>query len=317
MMLIRGIKLSIGAMLGIWIAYFLRLSHPLTAGVIVLLSLGPTKRSSIEIALVRVKALTLALVLASGTFWLLGFTVYAFGWFLFVYIPFVLTFKLEDGLVIGSVLSSHLILAAASDFDILLNTLMLFVIGVVVALVFNLYMPNMSQKIVKDQCEIEDKFREILLIMATMLRGDRNFDETPLLAAEELINNALLRAQANEENDLRTDASYDVSYTRMRKMQLDCLSRMFELGCKIDMDLIQAGLVADLLAEFSRLLSEFNSGERLLQRWMSVLAACQAGLLPKSRREFENRAILFQYLSELRYMVELKLAFSREYGEKK
>ena len=315
-MLIRDIKLSLGAMAGILIAHFFGLSNPLTAGIIVLLSLGKTKRSSVDIAVVRVKSVALALVLASGVFLLFGFTVYAFSGFLFLFIPLILKLKLENGLIIGSVLSTHLISASAIDFGILFNTIALFVIGVSVAILFNLYMPDMSEKVVENQRYIEDRFREILLIIATVIRGDHNFDQSIFTEVKQFIDDALMRAKTNDDNHLFADVSYYAKYIGMRKMQFDILNRMFELVCKIDMDLVQADLMAELTEDFAHSLSESGTGEEMLKRLEVISAECKDGPLPKSRREFENRAILFQYLSELRHMVELKREFRSEYGKK-
>jgi uncharacterized membrane protein YgaE (UPF0421/DUF939 family) len=309
-------KLSLGAMVGIIVAYYLGLTNSLTAGIIVLLSFGRTKRSSVDIAFVRIKSVSLALVLASVTFLITGFTVYSFGLFLFIYIPLVLKFKLEDGLIIGSVLSTHLIAASTVDFDILSNIIMLFVIGVSVTMIFNLYMPDISKDIIENQRYIENRFREILLIIVTIIRGDKNFNDDILVEVENFINQAMIRAQSNEENHLIVDASYYVHYIRMRKMQFDILSRMFDLVCKVDMNLEQAEWIADLTEEFAYSLSESNSGEGLLENLKTVLDFARKGELPKSRREFENRAILFQYLSEFRHMVELKREFNDEYGAK-
>ena len=314
-MLIRAVKLSFGALVGILGAYFLGLTSPLTAGIIVLLSLGKTKRSSVDIALVRIKSVLFALLLASMLFLILGFTVYSYGLFLLLYIPFVLKFKLEDGLIIGSVLSTHLITAATVDAHTLFNTMMLFVIGVSVALILNLYMPDMSKEIAKDQQYIEDKFRELLFIIATIIRGDKNFDRKMLIEVEHFIGHALVRARANEDNYLITDVSYHTSYIKMRRLQFDVLVRMFELGVKVNMNLIQADLIADLTEELARVLSETNSGQDLLNKIEEISVMFQKGELPQSRSEFENRAVLFQYLSEFRHMVELKREFSNEYGE--
>jgi len=315
-MLIHGVKLSLGAMAGILIAYFFGLNSPLTAGVIVLLSLGKTKRSSVDIAVVRIKSVSLALVLASGIFLLFGFTVYAFGIFLTIYIPLILKFKLENGLIIGSVLSTHLINAAIIDLGILFNTTALFVIGVAVAILVNLYMPNMSKKIAENQRYIENRFREILLIIATTIRGDHNTDKSIFKDVEQFIDDALVRAKLNDDNYLFSDMSYNAKYINMRKLQFYILNRMHELACKIDMNLVQADLIADLTEEVVHYLSEFGTGDELLKKMESVSTECKGGLLPKSRREFENRAILFQYLSELRHMVELKQEFSSEYSKK-
>ncbi|MCL2559829.1 MAG: aromatic acid exporter family protein [Turicibacter sp.] len=312
-MIIRMTKLTVGAFVGILIAYFLGLSNPLTAGIIVLLSLGRTKRSSVEVAFVRVKSVFLALLLASTIFLLVGFTVYSFGLFLFVYVPLVLLFKLEDGLIIGSVLSTHLITAATIDVSILFNTVMLFIIGVLVALLFNLYVPSVSKDIKQDERLIEQAFRELLLVMATMMRGDKKFDFERLNEVERLIEQALARSRMNEDNYLFIDVSYHTQYIQMRKVQFGSLRRMFDCVSKVDMTLAQAEMIANVTENFARTLSETNSGEALLVEISQMMAIFQKSELPKSRVEFENRAILFQYLSEFRHVVALKREFTKEY----
>ena len=312
-MLIHDIKLSLGATVGILVAHFLGFDNPLTAGTVVLLSLGKTKRSSVDIAFVRIKAVALALAIASGVFLTFGFSVYSYCVFLFIFVPLVLKFKLEPGLIIGSVLSTHFIRASIIDIGILFNTTALFIIGVSVAILFNLYMPDISGKIVENQRYIEERFREILAIITTTIRGDHNFDQSIFTEVEQFIDHALERAETNDENHLFSDMSYDAKYIKMRKLQFYILNRMFELVHKLDMNLFQADLIADLTEDFSHKLSEFGTGEEMLEKLESVSAQCKDGPLPKSRQEFENRAILFQYLSELRHMVELKREFSSEY----
>lgn len=314
-MLIRAIKLSFGSVVGMLVAYYIGLSNPLTAGIIVLLSLGQTKRSSVNIALVRIKSIALALLIACPIFLITGFTVYSFGLFLFLYIPFVLKFKLEDGLIIGSVLSTHFILASTVDVNILFNTIMLFIIGVSVALVLNMYMPDMSYEIAKDEQYIEDKFRELLFIIATIIRGDKNFDQVLFLEVESFINQALTRATSNEDNYLMTDVSFHTRYIKMRKLQFDVLLRMYDLVIKIDMHLVQVDMIADLTQDLAYSLSKTNSGKDLLIKIDDILAEFKKAELPKSRKEFENRAILFHYLSEFRHLVALKREFTHEYSE--
>jgi len=173
-------------------------------------------------------------------------------------------------------------------------------------------MPDMSGKIVENQRYIEKRFREILTIIATTIRGDHNTDKSIFDEVEHFIDDALERAEINDENHLFADVSYYAKYIKMRKLQFFILNRMFELVCKLDMSLIQADLIAELTEDFAHELSEFGTGEAMLQRLESVSAECKDGPLPKSRQEFENRAILFQYLSELRHVVELKREFSSE-----
>jgi len=315
-MWIRGIKLSIGAIVAILVAYFLGLNNPLTAGTIVLLSLGKTRRSSLQSAFIRIKSVILALALASGTFLLFDFTIYAFAIFLCLYVFSILVFKLDEGLIIGAVLSGQIWAKGIIDYAVLSNAGLLFVIGVCIAFLFNLYMPDMSQDITHDQRYIENSFRDILHMIVTILRGDCNFDDAIFTEIETFINQALVRAQTNEDNYLLADLSYYGSYIRMRKRQLYILKQMFELACRIDMELEQGEKIANLTEKLAYTLSERGTGEEMLQEIAAISAVFQSGSLPKSRAEFENRAILFQYLSEMRYLTELKREFTDECGDK-
>ena len=313
---VRGIKLMIGAVVGILMAQFLGLMNPVTAGTIVLLSVGKTRKSSLQSAFIRVKALAIALVLASGIFLLFGFTVYAFAIFLCLYIPCILKFKLDEGLIIGTVSSGQILARGMVNAPVLFNAVSLFIIGVAIAFLLNLYMPDMSKDIEHDQRYIENSFRDILLMMATILRGDKNFNGTIFAEIEAFINQALIRTQTNEENYLRADLSYYGRYIRMRKRQFYVLKQMFELACRFDMELEQGEMIASLTEKLAHTLSEFGTGEETLNELAAFSAACQSGSLPRSRAEFENRAILFQYISEMRHLTALKREFTDEYGEK-
>lgn len=316
MMWIRGIKLSIGGTVGILIAYFLGLTNPLTAGTIVLLSLGKTRRSSLASALIRVKSVIVALMLASGAFLLLGFTIYSFALFLCLYVFAILIFKLDEGLIIGAVLSGQIWGRGVINGTILLNAIFLFIIGVCIAFLFNLYMPDMSKQILKDQRHIENSFRNILAQTADLMRGVKLSEASLLIEIETFIEEALSRAKLNDDNYLRLDKSYYAHYIQMRKLQLRILKRMYGLASKVDMMLIQVDIIADLTDEVAKMLSESGNGEEILEKSEMIATTFKNEPLPGSRQEFENRAILFQYLSELRHMVELKREFNHEYGDK-
>jgi len=313
----RILKLTIGAAVAIIIAYFLGLTNPLTAGTIVLLSLGKTRRSSLQTAFVRVKALGLTLVFASIVFFTTGFNIISFVLFLCLYIPLILILKLDEGLIIGAVTAGQILAQQLITIPILINSISLFAIGVMIAFLLNLYMPNLSKHILNDQRYIESTFRDILLTISTILKGDDNFNTTIFDNTEVFINKAIKQAKVNEENFIFVDVTYYGKYIRMRKRQFYILKHMFELALRVDMNLDIATEVAKIVESLAYSLSEFGDGEQTLKILSNFSELCQKGELPKSRAEFENRAVLFQILSEMRHFIELKRDFSNEYGRQK
>ena len=56
-------------------------------------------------------------------------------------------------------------------------------------------------------------------------------------------------------------------------------------------------------------LHEFNTADELMDKTQQVLEICRNQALPQTREEFENRAMLFQYLNDVMYLLEIKRQF--------
>jgi len=314
-MYLRAMKMVAGALLATLLADFIGLTSTTTAGVIVLLSLGKTKRTSLENAWIRVKAVILALALGSAVFSLIGFGTFSLGVFLVAFVPTILKLKLEGGLIIGTVLVTHLKNAGVIDGTILYNTVLLFLLGVTVALMLNLYVPSMKRYMTEDQRFIEEKFRVILLGFSSKLTlGEKKHDafcQQLLTETSQRIAVAIKRAKMAQENNWSDEPLYELKYLLMRRTQFGVLERMFKLMDRLSMtDLLAATLISELMEKAALVLEEFNTGDALLLELEEISAVCRSGTLPKNREEFENRAVLFQYLSEFRYFLELKKQFS-------
>jgi len=308
--------MAIGAMLAVMIAEFLGLQYPLTAGIVVLLSVGPTKRSSFSVGSIRLKAAILALLIGSASFVIVGFNILAFGMFLVIFLPVAFKFQLDDGIIPASVLVTHVLLEEVLTPRIIYNSTMLFIIGLFIALVLNLYMPSMTKEIRMQQQWIEEKFRVILLLMVKKINQNESnyveferslFDET-----HQLIQKATQKAQANKENHLLAEMSYYTKYMTMRNMQFDILRRLSKLLDDISNQPLATELLANLVETCALELEEQNTGEALIAKLDDVLDQYRKESLPKTRVEFEDRAILFQYLSEFRHFIELKRQFVNE-----
>ena len=313
----RTIKTAVGATIAIILANFFGLKYALSAGVITILSVQNTKRKSVEIAWSRFNSTCLALMISGILFSLIGFNAFAFGLYLLIFIPLAVSYKLSDGIVMSSVLVTHLLGEGYISLSLIANEFFLVIIGAGIAILFNLYMPKMQPRIKEDQAKIEEQFRIVLLCLAgTTSSQSVAIDEEFLFQTlEEMLLKARDRAMLHKENYLLDEMTYYVQYMDMRFMQYQVLLSMRQTLGKVVMTVEQSSLIADLTEHIAFNLHEYNPAEVLIQMTQDVLTQCRNQELPKTREEFENRALLFQYLNDLQYLLEIKCHFVRNLTE--
>ena len=83
----RTIKMVHATCLAILLAEFLGLSYATSAGIIAILSISDTRRSTAKLAYNRFMSMLLALLLGSLAFQILGFNLWALGFYLVTYVP--------------------------------------------------------------------------------------------------------------------------------------------------------------------------------------------------------------------------------------
>ncbi|MTP85204.1 aromatic acid exporter family protein, partial [Turicibacter sanguinis] len=276
-----------------------------------------TKRKSVEIAWSRFNSTCLALMISGILFSLIGFNAFAFGLYLLIFIPLAVSYKLSDGIVMSSVLVTHLLGEGYISLSLIANEFFLVIIGAGIAILFNLYMPKMQPRIKEDQAKIEEQFRIVLLCLAgTTSSQSVAIDEEFLFQTlEEMLLKARDRAMLHKENYLLDEMTYYVQYMDMRFMQYQVLLSMRQTLGKVVMTVEQSSLIADLTEHIAFNLHEYNPAEDLIQMTQDVLTQCRNQELPKTREEFENRALLFQYLNDLQYLLEIKCHFVRNLTE--
>lgn len=314
----RTIKTGLGVTAAIMLASWLGLKYAVAAGIIAMLSIQSTKRESIRIALQRMAASLMAIALAAIFFNILGFLPAVFGAFLLAFIPLAVKLNLEQGIVVSSVLVTHLLVEKNTSFPLILNELGLMAIGVSLALLLNLYMPSIENRIKEDQKLIEDSMKNILLRMAAALRSnDSSFSEDQLFGElEDRLRTTKTNAYRNLNNYLISDMSYYVEYTEMRRQQFKTLKRMKESFRRFFLAYEQTLMVADFTEKVSGDFYEQNTCENLLRELGALRDEFRKMELPATREEFENRAMLFQFLNDLEQFLMIKYEFMKNIAGK-
>lgn len=309
----RTLKTGVGASIAIIIAKQLGLEYPISAGIITILSVQNTKKQSVKIAFHRVGACILALFISSVIFEIFGYNEVIFGVFLLIFIPVAVKFNVEEGIVVSSVLVTHLLIEKSVEIFWLRNELALMLIGVGIALLLNLYMPSIEGQIKQDQIYIEEKIREILLHMAMALKEHKiSLKEDELFNSLEIkLHEAQSRAYTNFNNYFLLDVSYYVQYMEMRMQQYETMKRMKEHFQRFFMTYDQTIMMAEFTEKVAYSLHEENTAEQLLNDLRLLRKDFRRMPLPSTRGEFENRAMLFQFLNDMEQFLKVKNEFKQ------
>lgn len=307
---LRTIKTVIASVLAILIATQLHLLYATAAGIIAILSVGNTKKTSLKSGLGRVLSLGLAIILSFICFTTLGFHTWAFGVFLLVFIPLSVRFNLADAIVVNSVLITHFLVEKSFSWQMILNETLLMTIGVGLALLLNLYMPDNEKQLKEDIKEIEEDFRTIIFAMAAHLNLEKIAPlDDACLDLRSKLRAALNQAHIHQKNQWISEEDYYSEYFSMRLAQLRILRDMVNLLIEIDIDGLFVDELRKVLISTAENFAEENDGKLILWQIEAVYQNYRQKPLPQTREEFENRALLFQFLQSFRSFIEIKAIF--------
>lgn len=312
----RTLKTAVGAFLAMTIAKEMGLEYSVAAGIITILSIQTTKRQSLEVAIKRMIASILALCVSFASFNILGYSEITFGIFILIFIPLTVRLKAEEGIVVSSVLVTHLLVEKSTDIYWMKNELTLMFIGIGVALILNFYMPSIESKIKEDQVYIEESMKNIFTKLAEAMRNDEiSLSEKDLIGSfEERLDSARARAYDNLNNYFTVDMSYYVKYMEMRIRQFEVIKRMVESFRRFFETYEQTIMMADFTEKVALSIYEENTAEKLINDLYKLKNDFRNMPLPVTREEFENRASLFEFLDDMEHFLKIKRKFRRKIG---
>lgn len=320
---LRTIKTAVGAAIAITIANLIHLDNATAAGIITLLSVTNTRRSSIETGLYRIASLVLGVVVAFVVFNLMGYNAIAFGFFLLFFIPLSVKGKMSDGIAPSSVLVTHFLVAKEMTLPLVVNSFGLLLIGVGIAWVANLLlMPDGSEALAKQQQEIDEKIRQVLTGLSFYLGSPQvqNSCDQYLSELTTLITHSEQGAHRHNENQLLNEDDYFLEYFAMRRLQVNILEKMNQLVKRVSAQTypknVSVSDIQELFLETATAFSEDNDTTALSQHLAEVLANYRNSGLPQTRDEFELRAQLFALLNEFDRFLSIKLTFHQQRMEK-
>ncbi|HFI0419323.1 TPA: aromatic acid exporter family protein [Streptococcus suis] len=313
---LRTIKLIFATVLAIYLATALGLSYATAAGIIAILSVLDTRKSSFKMARNRLFSTLLALTIAVLTFALFGFGIWTLGIYLALYVPLAYRFNWEAGIAPSTVLVTHLLLEQDISLIFLGNELALFLIGAGLALLFNLYMPSQEKKIEAYHDQVEDLLKQILLRFESfLLNGDGRNEAELITQLDKTLDEALKVVYLDRHNQLFQQTNYQVHYFEMRAAQNKILRTMAGNINKCLLEGRENIILSSLFERAAQQLSRENSAKELLLDIELFHATFRERPLPQTREEFETRATLFQLLHDMEAFIRLKVDFYEVYKD--
>ncbi|MDY0408383.1 aromatic acid exporter family protein [Paracerasibacillus soli] len=169
----RTIKTAIATPIAISIAQFLDLENSVTAGIITILCIQPSRKRSVLSAWNRFLACIIASLFSFMFFELFGYSPLVLGVMLAIFIPVTVLLQCSQGITTSSVIIINLFSAQHIDYAFLFNQFMLILVGIGVGLIVNLYMPSLDKPLKDRQKKLEHNFQVILFEIASYLRNKK------------------------------------------------------------------------------------------------------------------------------------------------
>ena len=309
--LINTVKVTVAAILAILVAQALKLEFSVSAGIVAILSVQPTKKETLRTALTRFLAFALALVISGILFNLLGFTVYVFFIYLAVFILLCQWRGWLSSMAMDSVLISHFLNFGKTGPAEILNEVLLFIVGVGFGILVNIFLHKKTDYIEELKKQTDEKIKLALHRMSLRILNPAfaDYDGSCFISLNESLFIAKKQAEENFKNQFTSHDTFDTSYLAMRENQTSVLYEMYKSVREIKSVPDTAQMVADFLEKVSVEYHKDNDVQTLLEELSQIREKMKQVLLPQKRSEFEDRANLFTLLERLQEFLEIKSDF--------
>lgn len=305
-------KIALGCCIGYFIAESFQLMYSTSVITITLLSILNTRKETFHTAWKRLLAFCIAVLTGVLFFPALNYNILSLLFYLFLYYIICQILQVTEGFSMSTVLMLHLWNAGTFAFPSILNEFYLMLIGITMGIFMNVYMPNRITRIRIAQKDIERQISEILRLMSKAIFYDQK-DER-ISDALEILNSTLLEALSHatytEQNFVLKDMSYYSIYIKMRISQYELLKRIHCHLPRLREPYYQTELVSDFMVSTANSMDEYNNAEDLLDELQIMRKKFKSTPLPRSRTEFESRAVLYEIVNELHELLLAKKHFA-------
>ncbi|MHC1785722.1 MAG: aromatic acid exporter family protein [Christensenellales bacterium] len=322
-----AVEIALGSTISILLADWAKLLFSASAGITTLLTIQNTRDKTLRTSLQRYAAFLLMLLLVRLVMQPLNFSAPSFGLFLLLFVSLCHALRMQAVMPSNAVLATHFLIQGHMQIPLIMNAFWLLTIGAGVGVLLNLLIPHQRQPLTRYRDEIESSLRAILSAIGRRAAGLGRKGEalpeerTAARAAEDRQMaddlEGLERRLADYEqaardegaNRLQRRDSYPIRYFQMRSRQTNYLRRMWSNMQRMGRGHQILLPVAAFLMQIAERFSESNNAVDLLRQQALLEADYDISPLPESRAEFEDRALMYVLLQDLRSLLEIKRDF--------
>ena len=314
--LISSFKIVLAAIGAIMVAWLLHLEFAISAGIVAILTIQPTKRETIHTALGRLYAFVAAIGIAFVCFGALGVTLQAYFAYLIIFIWVCQIFKWYSAMAMNSVLISHFVTVGVMNVETVANEVFIFMIGVSAGILANMHLRKRKDYAEQLMQEMDTQIVKILSRMSERIldKDISDYNGACFQVLAQQIELARKVAEENYNNQFNPDDTFDLEYIAMRDRQRMVLYEMYKNVRSLHTTPITAKRISDFLRDMSEVFKKGNNGKDLMQEFLQMDAWMKGKPLPVERKEFEDRARLFCPMREMEEFIRIKVEFAGEQG---
>ena len=317
-------KIAIGCGIAIYAAEAMHLQYAVSAGTVTLLSLLGTKWETVKFSVVRVGTFFFTVMLIFLLMPWMHSEWIAYGVIIFLLVFLTNIMEWRATLSINAVITAHYLTEQDFTAEFLHNEFMLVFIGVVIALLLNLFHLNKSQKkdLMEGICYVEERMQSNLREVARYLTGDEKkgqmgrsvWEDITLL--KEKLRELMEEGREYQDNTFEFHHDYYLDYFEMRYDQCQMLDSLHYKMRQMRSMPKQAKVIADYICYLADYVVEKNIPEKQLEKLNEIFEEMKKEELPVSREEFESRALLYHILMDLEEFLKYKQAFINGLSER-
>lgn len=300
--LLKILKLSFGSSLAIFIAWLLNLQYSTVAGVIVLLTVKNTKKETIKGVVGKIYGFILCSAFAYLCFNIIGYNLISFSIFIFIVISVCFLLKIQDVIAMCVVIGSHYFLQGEISLRWILNEAGIFTIGTGIGVIINMYIPSNINKIYKGQIKLQEEVSTVLIDIADFIINpdNKNMYSQNLHTLNTLIDNSISEAYNNINNNLLSDTKFFLEHMEIIKSQRYILENLYSYVSQLHSTPPQGHIISAFIHKIGYSNFDIDTVNSLLDEANRLILNMKNQPLPLDRVEFEDRAVLFLCLIDLK-----------------
>ena len=195
----------------------------------------------------------------------------------------------------------------------IMNEFLLLLIGVTISIVLNLFHAYKfeEQHLIKNMRAVEKALSETLIEIAEYLENHMKGKEVwkDVDKLEKAIEHFIQEAREYQDNTFYSHPGYYIDYFKMRRDQCKIMQNLHKEMKTIKSMPKQAHKVAEYVRYLSDFVIEKNEPVEQLTRLNFLVEDMKKEELPKTREEFESRALLYHTLMDLEDFLNCKMNF--------